>query len=365
MFSTRTRGALAPLLTLGAFAAALGGDGAGWKDGWDGSWAVVSAVVDGRPLPADERALMRFTFRGDRVSYSFLDTREGTFKMDRAKRPGHFDMRLAGQRTLVGIYRPDKDRLTLCFSESGERPKQFRCRVGYPDTLLVLRRVPAGTGPADGAEARAAKERIRQRVADRMNFKMLILALHTYHDTYKRLPNDGITDKRGKPLLSWRVAILPFIEALNVYQQFKRDEPWDSPHNKKLLAQMPAIYAPVRGKTKEPYTTHYQAIAGPQSAFEPNARLRFPVSFPDGLSDTIFFVEASEAVPWTKPADVPYDPKKELPRFGGQFPDGFHIAMGDASVLWVGRGFDPATFRAAISRNGGEKVDFEKLSPLK
>src|SRR5262249_33685587 len=154
-------------------------------------------------------------------------------------------------------------------------------------------------------------------------------------DTYKgRLPPPAICSKDGKPLLSWRVAILPFIEQKALYDQFKLDEPWDSPPNLKLLDKMPKIYAPVGGvKTKAPHSTFYQAIVGPGAAWElrprPNAGLfnaegmRFPADFRDGTSNTILVVEGREAVPWTKPEDVRYDPKKAPPKLGGLFKDGF------------------------------------------
>ena len=60
------------------------------------------------------------------------------------------------------------------------------------------------------------------------------------------MPPPAIYSKDGKPLLSWRVAVLPYIEQGPLYNQFKLDEPWDSAHNKKLLALMPKLYEPVR-----------------------------------------------------------------------------------------------------------------------
>lgn len=75
--------------------------------------------------------------------------------------------------------------------------------------------------------------------------KQFGLACQNYHDTNDALPGN-IADKDGKPLLSWRIAILPFIEQQALYEQFKRDEPWDSEHNKKLIEKMPKLYAPVR-----------------------------------------------------------------------------------------------------------------------
>ena len=66
----------------------------------------------------------------------------------------------------------------------------------------------------------------------------------------------AILSKDGKPLLSWRVAILPMIEQKELYGKFHLDEPWDSANNKPLVAQMPAIFhtnpaAPISdGKTQ-------------------------------------------------------------------------------------------------------------------
>src|SRR6516165_4525732 len=74
------------------------------------------------------------------------------------------------------------------------------------------------------------------------NLACLEVALRNYESTYGFLPPAAIADADGSPLLSWRVAILPFIEQDGLYKQIKLDEPWDSEHNKKLIAQMPEIY---------------------------------------------------------------------------------------------------------------------------
>ncbi len=66
--------------------------------------------------------------------------------------------------------------------------------------------------------------------------------MHNYHATNGSLPKPAITGKDGKPLLSWRVAILPFIEQQPLYNKFKLDEPWDSPNNKALIKEMPPVY---------------------------------------------------------------------------------------------------------------------------
>src|SRR5262245_11036025 len=104
---------------------------------------------------------------------------------------------------------------------------KLRHLIWLPAALLagVALAAPAGHQP---------ESTIVQRRASANNLKQIGLALHNYHDTYGKLPPAAICDKAGKPLLSWRVAILPFIEQNALYKQFKLDEPWDSEHNKKL-----------------------------------------------------------------------------------------------------------------------------------
>ncbi|MBV9126015.1 MAG: DUF1559 domain-containing protein, partial [Planctomycetes bacterium] len=79
--------------------------------------------------------------------------------------------------------------------------------------------------------------RSNERIQSINNLKQIALAFHSMNDTYNFMPPAAICGKDGRPLLSWRVAILPYIEQQNLYNQFRLDEPWDSPTNKKLLAQ--------------------------------------------------------------------------------------------------------------------------------
>lgn len=201
------------------------------------------------------------------------------------------------------------------------------------------------------------------------SLKQIALALITYADDHNgRLPPAALYGKEGRPLLSWRVLILPYIEQGDLYKQFKLDEPWDSPHNLKLLDKMPRMYAlphglPVTVKV-DPSATFYQVFTGKGTAFEGTKGLRYPGNFPDGTSNTILVIEAGEAVPWTKPADLTYDPARPLPPLGGIFTGegrfslfgrnrtkGFHVALGDGSVRFLTPGISEATLREAIIRD--------------
>jgi hypothetical protein len=193
------------------------------------------------------------------------------------------------------------------------------------------------------------------RAQSQNNLRQIGLAAINYADTYQgRLPPQALFGKDGKPLLSWRVLILPFLEQAALYKEFHLDEPWDSEHNKKLLAKMPKVYA-ISGQ-KDPAATHYQGFHGKGAFFEGKKGVLFPADFTDGTSNTLMIVEAARAVPWTKPEDLPYDPDKPLPKLGGLFPGGFNGAMCDGSVRFFSAAIKPATLHLVIQRNDGQPL---------
>jgi hypothetical protein len=218
------------------------------------------------------------------------------------------------------------------------------------------------------------------------NLRQIALAMHNYNDTYKRLPPVVVYDKQGRPLYSWRVLLLPFLEQDHLYKQFKLDEPWDSPNNRRLASTVvPAYASPVSGKTRDPADTFYQVFvnspANPNQLLAPPFRsdpklqlspfkfvpanvfiagddaTRIPQSFTDGTSNTILVAEAGEAVPWSKPADLVYHPNQPLPRLGGLFARGFHVALADGSARFIERArVSEKTLRNAITANDGEPL---------
>jgi hypothetical protein len=187
------------------------------------------------------------------------------------------------------------------------------------------------------------------------NLKKIALAMHSYHDRKGRLPAAGIYDSAGRPLLSWRVAILPDIDEEALYKEFKLDQPWDSPHNKKLLERMPKVYAPVRGASLPPYSTYYQVFHGKGAAFEGKEGTRFG-DFPDGLINTLLVVEAGDPVAWTQPKDLAYSPDGPLPRLNGPFKSMVLAAFADGSVHMIQNSISENLWRAVITRNGGEVI---------
>jgi hypothetical protein len=190
------------------------------------------------------------------------------------------------------------------------------------------------------------------------NLKQIALAMHNFNDAYQgKLPAHAIYSKDGKPLLSWRVAILPYLDQADLYRQFKRDEPWDSEHNKKLIPLMPKVYlAPTAPPAREPGRTYYQIFVGGGAPWERGPKQpSIPRTFTDGMSNTILVAEAGEPVIWTRPDDLPYDPDKPLPKLGNVWNRaGFMVAMADGSVRTIAPTVSEKTIRAAITAAGGE-----------
>jgi prepilin-type processing-associated H-X9-DG protein len=197
------------------------------------------------------------------------------------------------------------------------------------------------------------------RVQSSNNLKQMAIAMHNYHSTYNAFPPAAITGKDDKPLLSWRVAILPFVEQDALYNEFKLDEPWDSANNKKLLEKMPRVYmTPEQAekadeKGEKVTTTHYRVFHGKGAAFEGTSGQPI-ATFTDGTSNTILIVEAEQAVPWTKPEELPFDPKKDLPKLGLKGAEKVNVAMADGSVRELQKEIKKDELTPLITRNAGD-----------
>ncbi|WP_435007813.1 DUF1559 domain-containing protein [Tundrisphaera lichenicola] len=229
--------------------------------------------------------------------------------------------------------------------------------------FITRESVPSVASPAVGGvtvalllpAVQAAREAAR-RAQCVNNLKQIGLAFHNFHDTNNRFPAD-IRDKSGKPLLSWRVAILPFIDQVELYEKFKLDEPWDSPNNKALLAEMPATYVcPSRPRT-EPGLTSYRGFSGKATLFDGGQGVAIP-QITDGMMNTLAVVEARDPVAWSKPDDLPLGPDPAVPveGAGSPHPGGFNALFCDGSVRFLKTTINPKTLRALITKAGGEVI---------
>jgi hypothetical protein len=246
--------------------------------------------------------------------------------------------------------------------------RQRGVRAGWRLGLSALAVAAAGLGAGSGVAAAdpprqgAPGPDAARQVA--LNLDRIGLAIHKHLMAHDAFPGSAVCDAAGKPLLSWRVAVLPYLGEGALYDEFRRDEPWDSPHNKKLLARMPTVYAVPGDPSAARHETPFRAFAGERAAFPPPRPQKGAVSagrrlfdIVDGTSNTLAVAEAAGAVPWTKPDELACDPGKPLPRLGGRFRGGFHALFLDGRVRFLPREIDEKTLRAVIDPFDGVPID--------
>jgi beta-lactamase regulating signal transducer with metallopeptidase domain len=210
---------------------------------------------------------------------------------------------------------------------------------------LVSTLLPAVTAARDAAR--------RQQSAN--NLKQIALALHNFHDRNQRFPPAVVLGPNNVPR-SWRIEILPYLNANDLYEQYHKEEPWDSEHNKSLLAKMPPVF---RNPMDDPHSTNtsYFVIAGPGTIFD-GAEGTQILQIRDGTSNTLLAVEAKRDVPWTKPDDIPYAADKPLPKFGGWNRGGYFAALADGSVRFLSESLDQNVLRLLITKADDTPVNF-------
>ena len=221
----------------------------------------------------------------------------------------------------------------------------------YEDSAAMMTTY-AGVTAAMLLPAVQATRAAARRTSSANNLRQLMLAALNFESVKRRFPARANVDSSGKPLLSWRVHLLPYLEEQALYEEFHLDEPWDSAHNKKLIARMPRVYQcpnlpEVEGKTV------YLAITGDNTAFDGDEGRRIR-EFVDGTSNTAMFVEAdmSEAVTWTKPDDWEFRRGNPMAGLGGINPGIFQVAFADGSVRSISMSTDPDVWLDLVTVDG-------------
>ncbi len=205
----------------------------------------------------------------------------------------------------------------------------------------------------------AAREAAR-RIASINNMKRIMLALLNYESATKAFPAHA-SYKDDKPLLSWRVHILPYLEQQELYNQFRLDEPWNSEHNKTLIAKMPELYLdpssrwqPTEGRT------HYLGVKGEGSFLNGTDKGIKMKQITDGTSNTIAIVQVNDdrAITWTKPDDWEFDAKNPMKGLAGSMhPGTSHAGLADGYIHAISKDIDPDVFKKLLTIAGGEEVE--------
>lgn len=213
------------------------------------------------------------------------------------------------------------------------------------------------------------------------HLKQIGLAMHNYHDSYGSLPPAFVLGPDGRKWHSWRVLILPYLDQQALYDEYRFDEPWDGPNNRKLLAKMPQIFAcPSRpreaksaallaigvlacndgpGPSVKNGFTSYAAVLGQDCVFRGVQSVNVK-EINDGTSNTLLIGECTHTkIPWTKPEDIDIAIHPTLGDpggFSGPHGDGVMFLIADGTVKFLSTLLPQATVDALFTRNGGESI---------
>ena len=179
----------------------------------------------------------------------------------------------------------------------------------------------------------------QQAVAD------LAEAFSTFHDMNGCFPN-WKQFKGSKAGLSWRVHLLQVLDP-DLYIRFHMDEPWDSPHNKTLITEMPAVFR-TPGVT-EPGKTSLHVFLGPNTICGADDTYSWDdLSAPN--QNLLAFVAGPETAEiWTRPTGLKYDPADPIKSLG-QFNEPLQALGTNGQVVELDRETAPDKLRQFIER---------------
>jgi hypothetical protein len=230
--------------------------------------------------------------------------------------------------------------------------------TGFAITGLVFGCLSTLCGPALLLPAVQAVREAARRNASGNSLRQMGLAAINFESTQSVYPPACANQQGEGPNLSWRVHLLPYLEYQNLYEQFNLDEPWDSPNNKALIPLMPDIYGNPNGGMAEG-ETNYLAVTGSETMFPGGPRGIPSAAISDGQSNTLMFVEADadQAVVWTKPDDLEFDPNNPKRGLGNYRPGNVILGVfADGHVQSIPAGVDDEAFTAIVTPDGGEVI---------
>ncbi len=206
----------------------------------------------------------------------------------------------------------------------------------------------------------------RDAIACMNNLQRIAKALNSYAAEHGTYPTPTVVDSTGKPLYSWRVLILPYLDEAGLHASFNLSEPWDSESNSQLIPRCPEVFiSPGVGGIRGLSETSYVLLTGTGSIFPTSGPLS-PPQVSDGLSKTLLVVETKNSVhEWSKPFDIDIAQLNSRigatgpNSIGGNHAEGATAAFADGNAAWLPADLPPTILDAVISPNGNEAIPID------
>jgi hypothetical protein len=198
------------------------------------------------------------------------------------------------------------------------------------------------------------------------NLRLISLALANYEFVNKSLPPAFVADADGRPMHSWRVLILPYLDQQDLYDEYRFDEPWDGPHNSRLANRCPEVFRCPEDMKRyghpNAWNTSYVAVVGTEAVWQGQEPAKYR-DISDGTPNTIILVESADCgIPWMEPRDLVLE---EMPftinspsgkGISSAHKDGAFVALAEGRIAFLNASLKGETVRALLTRDGGETV---------
>jgi hypothetical protein len=197
-------------------------------------------------------------------------------------------------------------------------------------------------------------------IGPEVRLTQLSLALNAYATRFNSFPPRAVFAADGTPLLSWRVLLLPFLGEQKLYEQFRLEEPWDSPHNRTLLVRRPSVFDNAFRSNLRGTHTAYLSLQGPGALLSDDPNGLSLSNSHDGMASIAIFSETLQGdVPWTQPVDIDINRHSRIgdpEGMSGVLGAGAYVAFLDGKTLFLPSHCPEDMLRAMVSANGGEPL---------
>ncbi len=198
----------------------------------------------------------------------------------------------------------------------------------------------------------------------------LVAVFHLYALDHGDFPPAFVADSSGKPMHSWRVLILPYLNENALYRSYNMNEPWNGPNNSKLASKVPDLLRCPSDRDLGEGETSYFCIVGPGRAAAPPGGPGDPDESP-----TVMLVESSTAgINWLEPRDLTIEEvvrartgdssrRDQVLHDGGgdgylmRSPPAFHVALDNLTTLRLRSDIDAESLRALLASGDVTTLD--------
>lgn len=223
-------------------------------------------------------------------------------------------------------------------------------------------------GPALLLPAIQAAREAARRASCTNNMRIIGLAMQQYAHDRGSLPPAYVADADGRPLYSWRVLLLPYLEQQELFDEFdkEKEKAWDSPENMAVRDHIVSVFyrCPTSPNDASEPLTSYVLVTGPQTLFDGDKSPSLD-NIADGASQTIMLMETRDLdIHWSEPRDLTFDEVVARGFNGGgdagagsYHPGGMNVLFCDGSATFLSDSLDREVFRALLTPNGGEAIN--------